>query len=62
MASLAEVFEDVAAIAKAADAAKEANWDGAEDFGDQAERLEDIAQRSARAAKLLRAADKALGG
>lgn len=60
MAAMNEIYNDISAIAKLAEAASDNNWDGNADMGEQSERLAEIAELAARATKLAAAVDKAL--
>lgn len=59
MATLNVVYNGIDRINRLAAGA---NWDAETDLGEQAERLEIIAELAAQNAKVLRAMDKVLGG
>lgn len=62
MAALNVIYEDVNRIGRVAAEAVDVNYNSDADLGEQAERLEVIAELAARSAKLARAVNKALGG
>jgi hypothetical protein len=62
VANLDIVYAEIALIQKVAEEAQSLNYESGADVGEQAERLENIAELASRNAPLLREIDKTLGG